>query len=138
MERIFTLQEIDEVAQEVLKIIQAENKNVVAFYGEMGAGKTTLIKSIAKQLGAIDIIQSPTFAIINEYALKNGSSIYHFDFYRIERIEEALDLGLDEYFYSGKLCFIEWPEIVETLLPEDTIKFRLSILDHLKRKLLLL
>lgn len=93
---------------------------IFAFYGKMGAGKTTFIKAICECLGVEDVITSPTFAIVNEYtSAKSGDTIYHFDFYRIKKIEEVYDMGYEEYFYSGSPCFIEWPELVEDLLPEN-------------------
>ncbi len=98
-----------------------DNK-VFAFQGSMGAGKTTLIKAICQELGVKESVTSPTFAIINEYKDNEGESIYHFDFYRINKLEEAFDFGYEDYFYSGNLCFIEWPEIVESLLPENCVK----------------
>ena len=97
--------------------------SVFAFYGEMGAGKTTFIKAICRELGVSDAVTSPTFAIINEYSSERTCDpIYHFDFYRVKRIEEAYDMGCEEYFYSGALCFIEWPEIIESLLPADAAR----------------
>ena len=100
---------------------------VYAFYGAMGAGKTTFIKAVCKVLGVDDAVTSPTFAIVNEYRSERLSQpIYHFDFYRVRRIEEAYDMGCDEYFYSGALCFIEWPEVVESILPDDTVNVRIT------------
>lgn len=97
--------------------------SVFAFYGQMGAGKTTFIKAICLELGVNDTVTSPTFAIINEYSSEHTCDpIYHFDFYRVKRIEEAYDMGCEEYFYSGALCFIEWPEIIESLLPADAAR----------------
>jgi len=101
-------------------------RRVFAFYGKMGAGKTTFIKAISAVLGAADVVQSPSFAIINEYKTSAGDSIFHFDFYRIRRIEEVFDIGYEEYIYSGAYCFIEWPELVEELLPDDIVKVRIS------------
>ena len=95
---------------------------VFAFYGKMGAGKTTFIKAICEEMGVDDVITSPTFAIVNEYETSEEDTIYHFDFYRIKKIEEVYDMGYEEYFYSGNLCFIEWPELIEDLLPEDATK----------------
>lgn len=96
---------------------------VFAFYGKMGAGKTTFIKAVCECLGVEDVITSPTFAIVNEYTSEeSGETIYHFDFYRIKKLEEVYDMGYEEYFYSGSPCFIEWPELVENLLPEDAVK----------------
>jgi len=101
-------------------------KKVFAFYGKMGAGKTTFIKVIAKALGSVDVVQSPSFAIINEYKTNTRGSIYHFDFYRIRKTEEVYDIGYEDYIYSGSYCFVEWPEIVEDLLPEDIVKVKIS------------
>lgn len=99
---------------------------VFAFYGHMGAGKTTFIKAVCECLGVEDVINSPTFAIVNEYRSATGELIYHFDFYRIKKLEEVYDMGYEDYFYSGALCFIEWPELVEELLPEDAVKVRIE------------
>ena len=99
---------------------------VFAFYGAMGAGKTTLIKAICRALGSNDNITSPTFALINEYSTGQQSIIYHFDFYRIKKLEEAYDLGYEDYIYSGNYCFIEWPEMIESLLPEGIVEVRIK------------
>ena len=96
---------------------------VFAFYGKMGAGKTTFIKAVCEELGVTDPITSPTFAIVNEYRSdESGALIYHFDFYRIRKLDEVYDMGYEDYFYSGALCFIEWPELIEELLPEDSVR----------------
>ncbi len=100
---------------------------VFAFYGSMGAGKTTFIKAICQELGVKETVASPTFAIVNEYRDGKGQSIYHFDFYRINRLEEVFDFGYEDYFYSGNTCFIEWPELVESILPENTVKIAIRI-----------
>ncbi len=113
------LSEINKVAREFIE--QMGDKTVFAFQGNMGAGKTTFIKAICEELGVTDVINSPTFAIVNEYRSGTGELIYHFDFYRINKIEEAYDFGYEDYFYSGALCFIEWPEKVESLLPADCV-----------------
>ena len=99
---------------------------VFAFYGSMGAGKTTFIKAICHELGSEDYVTSPTFALINEYTTKNSSVIYHFDFYRIKKIEEAFDLGYEDYIYSGNYCFIEWPEMIEQLLPAGIVEVKIK------------
>jgi len=99
---------------------------VFAFYGKMGAGKTTFIKAICHELEVKDVVQSPTFSIINEYKTKSGDSVYHFDFYRIRKLEEVYDIGYEDYIYSGEYCFIEWPELAEDLLPEGVIKVVIS------------
>ncbi len=99
---------------------------IFAFYGQMGAGKTTFIKAICSELGVSDIVQSPTFSIINEYKTLAGESVFHFDFYRIRSIIEVFDIGYEDYLYSGNYCFIEWPELVESLLPENTVRIYIS------------
>jgi tRNA threonylcarbamoyladenosine biosynthesis protein TsaE len=99
---------------------------IFAFYGAMGAGKTTYIKAICHELGSNDYVTSPTFALINEYSTTEGSVIYHFDFYRIKKLEEAFDLGYEDYIYSGNYCFIEWPEMIEQLLPEGIVEVRIK------------
>ena len=101
--------------------------SVVAFYGKMGAGKTTFIKALCEELGVEDVITSPTFAIVNEYTIEErGESIYHFDFYRIQRLEEVYDMGYEDYFYSGNLCLIEWPELIEEILPDEAIRVTIA------------
>ncbi len=99
---------------------------VFAFYGSMGVGKTTFIKAICRELGVADIVQSPTFAIINEYKTIDGESVFHFDFYRIKKIEEVFDIGYEDYIYSGSYCFLEWPELIDSLLPDDVIRVRIT------------
>lgn len=123
--KIESLDKIDEAA---LDFIRAMGDNTVfAFHGDMGAGKTTFIKAICENLGVSDTINSPTFAIVNEYRSDSGELIYHFDFYRINKIEEVFDFGYEDYFYSGSLCFIEWPEKVDTLLPKDTVNVYVKV-----------
>lgn len=101
---------------------------VFAFYGKMGAGKTTFIRAICHELGVTEEVTSPSFAIVNEYRSDTtGQSIYHFDFYRIKRIEEVYDLGYEDYFYGGGLNFLEWPELIEDLLPSDAVKVKISV-----------
>ena len=106
---------------------------VFAFYGTMGAGKTTFIKAVCEVLGVKDVITSPTFAIVNEYESDNGP-IFHFDFYRIKKLEEVYDMGYEDYFYSGSLCLIEWPELIEELLPEDAVKVSITEQEDGSRK----
>ena len=116
------------------KFVDEMGENCVfAFYGKMGAGKTTFIKAICEALGVKDTVASPTFAIVNEYADAQGQPVYHFDFYRIKNLKEAYDIGCEEYFYSGFPCFIEWPEMVEELLPEDVVSVRIEVLENEER-----
>jgi len=110
-------------------------EKVFAFYGAMGAGKTTLIKAICRELGSEDNITSPTFALINEYTTNSDFLIYHFDFYRIKKLEEAYDLGYEDYIYSGNYCLIEWPEMIEPLLPEGIVEVRIQVLENGSRQL---
>ena len=129
--RISSLDTIHEAAREFIQHI--DETRVFAFYGKMGAGKTTFVKAICEELGSTDVITSPTFSIVNEYGISYnkmsslsredlGGSIYHFDFYRIKKLEEVYDMGYEEYFYSGALCLIEWPELIEEILPEDAVR----------------
>jgi len=145
----FKIQNIEELPEAARQFVEAMGDNrVFAFYGKMGAGKTTFIKAICEALGVEDTVTSPTFAIVNEYKAQTPSnspsrgrtkeslpiegevwrgSIYHFDFYRIKNLREAYDIGCEEYFYSGCPCFIEWPELIEELLPEDTVKVSIDV-----------
>ena len=117
-----SIQHIEDIREAAKQFIDAMGEHTVfAFYGKMGAGKTTFIKAICEELGVSDVITSPTFAIVNEYTAEDGP-IYHFDFYRIKKLEEVYDMGFEDYFYSGALCLIEWPELIEEVLPEDAVK----------------
>ncbi len=118
--KIVSLENIHVAAREF--IANMGNGTVFAFYGKMGTGKTTFIKAICEEMGVEDVITSPTFAIVNEYTTSQGAPVYHFDFYRIKKIEEVYDMGYEDYFYGGNLCFLEWPELIEDLLPEDVTK----------------
>ena len=124
--KIQDIEHIREAAREFIN--QIGDRRVFAFYGKMGAGKTTFVKAICEELGVEDVITSPTFAIINEYSTNvqrstfNVQRIFHFDFYRIKKLEEVYDMGYEDYFYSGALCFIEWPELIEDILPEDDVR----------------
>jgi len=132
MELKLTLENIDDVANQFLDYIKQNMSeiNCLAFYGKMGSGKTTFIKSLCKQLGVDETVTSPTFAIINEYKTSKDTEIYHFDFYRIEKIEEAYDFGYEDYFYSSNYCFIEWPELIEEILPEKFIKITIREMEN--------
>ena len=118
-----TIQNIEHISEAARQFVACIGSHTVfAFYGKMGAGKTTFIKAVCEELGVEDVITSPTFAIVNEYQMTSSPfTIYHFDFYRIKKLEEVYDMGYEEYFYSGALCFIEWPELIEDLLPEDAV-----------------
>ena len=128
--QVNSLAELPKVADKLLAF--AGNEKIFLFDGEMGAGKTTFIKFFCKVLGIEDAVSSPTYSIVNEYEAKNGP-VYHFDFYRIKNIQEAYDLGYEEYFYGGGICLIEWPERIEELLPENYIKVEISIIDESER-----
>jgi len=128
-----SLSDLPAIASDIISY--ATNNRIFLFYGDMGAGKTTLIKSLCKALGSTDNITSPTFSIVNEYAGPN--KIYHFDFYRLKTQTEALDIGCEEYFYSGNYCFIEWPEKIPDLLPDHFIKIQIVVLDDGSRQIIL-
>ena len=128
------LSEIDKVAEEFLNLVRGSN--LIAFYAPMGAGKTTFTTAICRALGVeSDAVSSPTFAIVNEYRTSGGDSIFHFDFYRITRNSEAMDIGLFDYLDSGCLCLMEWPENIEELLPDETLKVYIKVLDNGVREL---
>ena len=122
---LVTPERLAEVADDLIR--EFGDQRVFALYGAMGAGKTTFIQAVCKQLGSDDTVTSPTFAIVNEYALNGGSSVYHFDFYRIRDLEEAFDLGYEDYFYGGSYCLIEWPERIEALLPEKYVRVEILV-----------
>ena len=117
------IKSIEEIAVAAKVFVTAMgDRKVFAFYGKMGAGKTTFIKAVCEELGVEDVINSPTFAIVNEYVDGKGEPVYHFDFYRIKNLQEVLDIGYEDYVYSGHMCFMEWPELIENLLPDDAVK----------------
>lgn len=110
------------------KILEyTQGKRILAFYGSMGAGKTTIIKAVCNALGAEDIVSSPTFTLVNEYRVRSGALLYHIDFYRIRKKEEVFDFGIEEYFESGAYCFLEWPELIEDILPPETVRIRITV-----------
>ena len=122
-----TISSLDAINEAAKQFVAAMGSNrVFAFYGKMGAGKTTFIKALCTELGVDDVITSPTFAIVNEYSSGDGSPIYHFDFYRIKKLDEVYDMGYEDYFYNGGLCLIEWPELIESLLPEDAVEVHIA------------
>lgn len=129
------LSDLPEAAEILLESIAGKGVNVISFHGEMGAGKTTLIKELCRQKGVTCEVNSPTFSIVNEYVTAAEERIFHFDFYRIKDIEEAFDFGYEEYFYSGNLCLVEWPEKIAELMPEQTIRVLLEITDEDSRKM---
>lgn len=132
--KINDIASINDVARQFIAGIG--DSRVIAFYGKMGAGKTTFIKALCEELGVTDVITSPTFAIVNEYTagegagagigINAGDPIYHFDFYRIKKLEEVYDMGYEEYFYGGDLCLMEWPELIEELLPDDAMRINIA------------
>ncbi|MBR6078293.1 MAG: tRNA (adenosine(37)-N6)-threonylcarbamoyltransferase complex ATPase subunit type 1 TsaE [Paludibacteraceae bacterium] len=126
--KIDSLENIADAAKKFLA--EAGDRRVFAFHGGMGAGKTTFIKALCSELGVTEVVASPTFAIVNEYMAQNGEPVYHFDLYRVKTMDEACDFGCEDYFYSGSYCFIEWPELVEPLLPDDTVDVCMTVDDE--------
>lgn len=129
----FTLQTIETAVNEFLHVVS--NRTVVAFHGEMGAGKTTFITAVCKALQVQETISSPTFSIINEYTIKGGSIVYHMDLYRLKDEEEAISAGVEDAFYSGNMCLVEWPEKAPAIFPDDTVHCYLTSVAHKERKL---
>ena len=132
MNKNYSLENLSEIAA---TLIASAKYKTVLFYGEMGVGKTTLIKEICKQLGVLDTISSPTFSLVNEYQTSKEETVFHFDFYRITDEEEALDIGIEEYLYNNDWCLIEWPQNVENLLPLESVGIHLSILENGQRNM---
>lgn len=130
-EKITSVKLLGKAAKEMLE--QFPDHRIFALYGRMGAGKTSFIQAICKVLGTPDNVTSPTFAIINEYKTMKGDSVFHFDFYRIKDMEEAFDLGYEDYFYSGSYCLIEWPEKIESLLPPNYVRVNIEVLENEER-----
>ena len=130
--RIKSLEEIGQAAKEFVAAMG--DRRVFAFYGKMGAGKTTFIKAVCEELGVEDVINSPTFAIVNEYVDGEGEPIFHFDFYRIKNLQEAMDMGYEDYVYSGHVCLMEWPELIESILPDDAVKVTIEEEENGERK----
>lgn len=129
---IHSTEDLPKVAEQVIDAL--DGRSVVAFFGQMGAGKTTLISAIMECLGSADTVTSPTFALVNQYYTADEQPVYHFDFYRINSLAEAFDMGYEEYFYSGDLCLVEWPEKIEGLLPDEVAVVRIEPLDESSRR----
>ena len=125
------LEQLNSVSEQIFEYTSFHKK--FAFYGEMGVGKTTLIKALSLHLGVTDVVSSPTFSIVNEYSIDEGDKIYHFDFYRIEDEQEAYDMGYEEYFFSNAYCFIEWPEKITNLIEEDMVRIKMSLEGTVRR-----
>lgn len=130
---VYYITDLEEIARKIIST--AGDKTIWIFEGEMGAGKTTLIKAICKEAGVTGPVQSPTFSIVNEYLTTGGETIYHFDFYRLKRESEALDFGIEEYFDSGNICLLEWAEKIESLLPENCYTIKITVIDENSRNL---
>lgn len=126
-----TLDDLPNIAENIKDLVQ--NKRIIAFYGKMGVGKTTFIKALCDAFKVNNLVNSPTFALINEYFTEDAETIYHFDFYRINKLEEIYDVGFDEYVQSGNICFMEWPELIEPALPEGTLKIKIELQDDNSR-----
>lgn len=126
-------EELKEAAERLLK--ETEGRRIYALFGAMGAGKTTFVKAICEVLGSTDTVVSPTFTIVNEYTTKEKDPVYHFDFYRINKITEVYDIGIDEYFDSGNFCFMEWPELIEEILPPETVRVNINIMPDNSREI---
>jgi len=130
MNKVYSISELNTIAKEILASTKSKK---ILFYGDMGVGKTTLIKELCQELGIEDIAHSPTFSLVNEYQTKNSEIVYHFDFYRIEDENEAYDIGIEDYFYSDAWCFIEWPKNIENLLPLEATEIYISHLENGQR-----
>ena len=125
--KINGIEELSKVSD--LLISWRDKSNIIAFYGKMGAGKTTLVKNLCSKLGVQDEVNSPTFALVNEYQTETFDSVFHFDFYRIKSLEEVFDIGYEDYFYGGSLCLLEWPELIDPIMPEHFIKVEIALGD---------
>lgn len=123
------IDDLEDIASDVKSLIEANDIDILLLYGSMGVGKTTFTKALSQEMGVEDIVTSPTFALVNEYARGDGGLIYHFDFYRINKLEEVFDLGYEEYFYSGNLSIVEWPELIEPIIPYDDSSVKIAKLE---------
>jgi len=137
MERIIVIENISGIEDAAKRFLrESAGSNIIAFYGGMGAGKTTLIKAICRASDIEESVTSPTFTIVNEYRTSGGAPVYHFDFYRIDKLSEAFDIGFEEFIESGDMCLIEWPEKIEQILPESTLKVKIEVAEDGSRRLL--
>jgi tRNA threonylcarbamoyladenosine biosynthesis protein TsaE len=134
MDCLFEEKEIERIAKELVD--KFSSQKIWLFHGEMGSGKTTIIKAICQCLGVIDEMSSPTFSIVNEYVTKNGTELYHFDFYRMKDPSEGINIGIEDYFFSGKYCFIEWPNVIEEFLPEKYLEISIKLVGNKTRNLI--
>ena len=135
MDVLFTLPQIQTAAATFLAAVK--NSNVVALHGEMGAGKTTFVHAVCNELGVANAVSSPTFSIINEYTTAAGNTIYHLDLYRLKSVQEAIDAGVEDCFYSGNLCLVEWPEIAPSIFPDNTLHAYIEIAGDIERRLII-
>ena len=136
MTKIIYIKTLEDLPQAAIAMIEfGKQQKIWLFEGEMGAGKTTTIKAICQALGVESIVQSPTFSIVNEYQTNGGQTIYHFDCYRLKNINEALDIGIDEYFDSGNLCLIEWPSMIQALIPDHALTIKITAIDQSQRSI---
>ena len=135
MDVLFTLPQIKSAVTQFLSA--ANNHHVIALHGEMGAGKTTFVHALCDELGVENAVSSPTFSIINEYTTAKGKTIYHLDLYRLKSVQEAIDAGVEDCFYSGNLCLVEWPEIAPAIFPEDTLHVHIEIAGNDERRLVI-
>jgi tRNA threonylcarbamoyladenosine biosynthesis protein TsaE len=133
MEVIFSLEEINKVAKNVIDSMG--NKKIIALHGQMGAGKTTFTHAFCDALNVVDVVNSPTFSIINQYQTKTGETIYHLDLYRVKDEEEAIQAGVEDCLYSGNICLVEWPERIPTIFPENTLHIEIDVIDAIKRRI---
>lgn len=134
--KIYTVSDVNRIGEAAFDFLKEfGHHRVLAFHGSMGAGKTTFIKALCNVIGVSDVVNSPSFAIVNEYSTPEGKCIYHFDFYRLKRVEEAMDMGYEDYFYSGNYCFVEWPEKIEELMPPHYLDIFIDVISDTERRI---
>jgi tRNA threonylcarbamoyladenosine biosynthesis protein TsaE len=132
--RVKGIEELDRIAGELISLFPA--KRIFTLSGPMGSGKTTFIQALCRQLNVVDVVNSPTFSIVNEYLTNSGTSVYHFDLYRLRKAEELLDIGYEDYFYSGEYCFIEWPELAADLIPDESVHLEIKVEETSRERLI--